>query len=336
MTREQRRAGGMLRSMIAPWSAAACLALAGCAAALPFGAGSALHVDVPIRQAGVNAAPAGHPFKLALADFVDGRPGSPGRRIGDIRATVRDMHGTELLLDQDVSDLIAAAVKRQLNADGIDVVAPGAPADVDLAGTIRAFSLNIAGRDERQIAVDAMLRDRASGRTVWAGALSANDDRYAGVAGNSRASIAAYLGEGVAGIAADLSTTIRSRMAAHPPQPTPSPRSATDALPAAVSAPVPSTATDQKATSDAHVAPAAQDRAATRGQAGKFVLRSTPARAQVYVGEVYYGLTPLEVSLPIGVNTVSVRLKGHRTVIEKVSIRPEETTELELDFERER
>jgi hypothetical protein len=100
------------------WMKVACVAgllLAGGCSRLPAmpdslrlmpGSGT-IHVEVP------GAVPSpdpvrfqGRPVNLAVRDFADARPGTPGRGVGKISATVRDMHATELSIDQDVAPLL--------------------------------------------------------------------------------------------------------------------------------------------------------------------------------------------------------------------------------------
>jgi hypothetical protein len=70
-----------------------------------------------------------------------------------------------------------------------------------------------------------------------------------------------------------------------------------------------------------------------RLQKGRLVITSEPPRAKVYIGDIYYGLTPLEVEIEPGVLTIILRSKGYRTVRERVSVRPEDVTEMEVELE---
>ncbi|PIU17493.1 MAG: hypothetical protein COT19_00545, partial [Gallionellales bacterium CG08_land_8_20_14_0_20_59_87] len=67
---------------------------------------------------------------------------------------------------------------------------------------------------------------------------------------------------------------------------------------------------------------------------GTLVLNSTPARAKVYVEDVYYGLTPLRIDLPPGIYPVRLELEGYKSVAEKVSVRSEDHTELEMKLRK--
>jgi hypothetical protein len=67
---------------------------------------------------------------------------------------------------------------------------------------------------------------------------------------------------------------------------------------------------------------------------GMLALSTKPARAKVYLGGVYFGLTPLRVEIEAGIHSLEVKLDGYKTASEKVSVRKDETTELELVLER--
>ena len=66
---------------------------------------------------------------------------------------------------------------------------------------------------------------------------------------------------------------------------------------------------------------------------GFLQLSSKPSRAKVYIDEVYYGMTPLRIELPVGVHSVSVRKAAYRSSTEKVSVRKGETTEMEVELQ---
>ncbi|MBI4986143.1 MAG: PEGA domain-containing protein [Rhodocyclales bacterium] len=293
---------------------------------------STLHVDVPVKPGAIPMQRAGRSLSLAVADFADGRAGKPGRKVGDIKTTVINMHATEMVLDQDIPALLSTAARAQLAADGFRLEGAGAAVDFALSGVVKSFSLNIAGRDERLIAVDATLREGAAGDIVWAGVITAKDDRYAGVSGNSRGSIVEYLGEGVSDFSAKLSAVVRENLARSYPKTiavnqsptasdipgvttlhTPVVREKTAAaetpkavaLPMAVAAPAP--------------APAPAPVAAAN--VGYLSIYSSPSRAKVYVDDVYFGMAPLKVELPAGVSLLRFKLDGYKAVTEKVSVR---------------
>ncbi len=307
---------------------AAMLAAGGCAgvpsmpsAARIFSSSGTIHVDVP--AAAPSAAPAGvagGAVSIAVREFSDARAGSPGRKVGNIRATVRDMHATELAIDQDVSSLLTGAAKSRLAAEGFRVVGSGEPADFVLDAAVRTFSLDIAGRDELAIVADATLR--SGPQVAWKGEITERSDRYAGVSGNSSASIAEYLGEGVAAFAGKLGAAVKAGTAGAPGRPagTRAPEPARPAAP-----------TPQAASEPAR--PAAREPVQPAGT-GRLWVHTKPARAKVYIDQVYFGLSPLKVELPPGIVQLRLVLDGFRTLDEKVSVRTGDTTEVEASLEK--
>lgn len=309
---------------------AACLLLAaGCSRlpAVPGWSGSGpgpasgeIHVEVATptpRDATSTQVPG---WSVSLAAFSDARPGNPGRRLGGIRATVRDMHATELVLDQDVAPLLAKAAEAQLAAEGFRVAPPGQAADYRLEGVIRTFTLEVAGRDELAIAVDATLRTGTDGRVAWHGTVKEESSRFAGVMGNSRGSIAEHLSDGVGDFSGKLAAAVRKAVAAVPPRTAQAP------------VPVPAVA----AAEATPVAAAMPERVGARhaGPAGRLRVITSPPRARIHVGDVYYGLSPLDIELPAGIVQLRVSAAGYRPVSEKVSVRSGETTEWEFALEK--
>ena len=322
----------MKSGLIAGLAAAAVLAACG---GMPFGGaagGGELHVEPQVEAGGRPLLRAGQPLRARVATFVDERGKSP-RKLGDIRAIVRGIYGTELKLDRDVATLVGEVTRAQLAADGLRLVDAGGEADIVVEGVVKAFSLDVAGRDERNIRIEVSLVDGASGKLLWAGAIADRDDRYAGVNGNSRASIAAYLDEGVANYATRLGAVL------HEILPKIYPDAVESARPAAHTA-VPGVTTLQAPVAPSVVVPPAPIAApvakpTSAATTGHFVVQTMPPRARVYVGDVYQGMTPLRLELPVGVATIGLRLGGYRSVTEKVAIRAGETIELELALEKQ-
>jgi len=305
---------------------------------------SVLHLEVAPSPGATPLLRNGQTVSLTVTEFADARPAPRGRKLGDIKATVTNMHGSEVALDQDVTSFLSAAAREQLTADGLRLVGAAEPADFRLSGTVKAFALNVAGRDERVIAVEATLREGRSGDIIWSGLVSEKGDRYAGVTGNSRTTIIEYLSEGVSEFAGKLSAAVRDGMAKSYPRSivvgqtksistipgvttlhAPSSRDEPAALPAAP-APVPAAL----ASPDLRPAPPP----ASGPAAGYVSVYSIPARAKVYVEDVYYGVAPIKIEMPVGVGRLRFKLDGHKPATEKVAIRRGEVTELEVKLEK--
>lgn len=65
---------------------------------------------------------------------------------------------------------------------------------------------------------------------------------------------------------------------------------------------------------------------------GWLLVTTTPARAGVYVNDIYFGLTPIEIDLAPGIYTVRIEREGYKSVQQKVSVRGNVMTELPVVF----
>ena len=261
------------------------------------------------------------PIVLRVAGYTDARPTTPSNKIGDINATVFDMFDAQLLM-QDISGTVTAALKNQLGASGFQTIMDGdktaaGGVDFEIFGVIREFSMNIGGRDEVSIVVETTLRDVRSGDVVWSGAVAEKANRYAGVTGNTRHSITRYLSGALAKV------TIKTR----------------DAISASIMHAYPESFAQMAAAGDATpgvtvwVAPSGHgttSQATHHGMTGQLAMTTLPARAKVYVADVYYGLSPLKLELEPGIYTINFKLDAFKTATEKVSVRQGETTQLEI------
>lgn len=252
------------------------------------------------------------PVSVLVTDFKDARdikPGADPRTIGRIGTTVFDINWYELTLAKDPAALVTEAFAKELTASGYEVKGEGT-ADFVLTGELREFRLDIVSRDRIAVAFQAEIRERETGRVVWSGVVAEKEDRYAGVTGNSRASIARYinatLSKVVGGVVAGAAPKIAdTRTAYRPPAPAPEQAPAIERL-----------------------------KKAPEGT-GRLVLSTSPGRAKVYIGGVYYGLTPLSLDLDPGIYEVTVKSKGYKDSGERVSVRRGEFTELEMELEGE-
>lgn len=255
----------------------------------------------------------GQPVVVALAPVVDARGGRPGRRLGSTEAVVFGVHGRELVLARDATELVDALLREQLRAQGYTVVVPPQRADLQLEITLQALSLQVAARDARHFALRGSLRRQSDGQLLWSGLLERQDDRFAGVAGNDRAALEQFLGEGLADVASRLVLALRQPLAAPSMAPVAAAPVAARPAPPPVARPAP---------------------AEPPALLGYVAVSTVPARARVYVGDVYHGLTPMTVELPAGVSQLHIKLDGWRSVSEKVAVRRGATVELELQLQR--
>lgn len=238
------------------------------------------------------------PVRVSVAPVIDTRGVADPKKIGKIDATIADMNATELVLSEEPARLVEKALSEELKAAGF-VVSDAKEAELILASSIKSFRLDVGGRDEVEIAIDAAL-EKSGGGAVWTGTFAFKKERYAGVMGNSRGTIERLVNGA-------LSTALRkgvSEMVA---------------------------AVDKPSVNAERPSKEAVDTAGT----GRLVISSAPARAKVYIDEVYYGLTPLSLDLKPGIHDINVSQKGFRDSKERVSVRSGETTELEATLDKE-
>ncbi|NOT66272.1 MAG: PEGA domain-containing protein [Methylotenera sp.] len=288
-----------------------------------------IHVEVPDRPATMALQRTGKDIVLLVPDYIDTRANKKSRRVGGISTTVVNMYGDEFFLDQEITTLLSAAVRKQLTNSGFKVVTQATSAyDFELIGAIGNFSLNIADRDKLNIAVETTVMDGKTGKVLWSGIISEISDRFAGVSGNTRSSIEEYLGNGVAEFSVKTSASIKENLAGSYPLTMKVGQSKT------VSS-VPGVTTLQAVVdleSKPELAVADSPIASTQVGVGHFSVTTFPARAKVYVNDVYYGMSPLKLAFDPSIYALRFELEGYKAVTEKVSVRRGETTELEIKF----
>src|SRR3990170_3097960 len=278
-----------------------------CVAALFFfGCGGPLSVNYGAKK--------GASFKLRsppavfLKPYLDLRSEKNPRRIGTVTATVADMTGNELILSQDVSTLVTSAFREELLAAGFNVPDVEETADYIMTGEIREFSLNIGPRDRIAIEVFTVLKEKDTGRIIWSGVEKEEGDRYAGVMGNSRRTINDYIVRSLSMVARK---TIEESGNSIPP------------------------ARFEKDVENKPQQRQPAQKEDTEKGAGSISISTSPGRAKVYIGDVYYGLSPVKIDIPPGIYEVRLVLRGYTEQKEKVSIRAGYTTELEAVFTKE-
>jgi len=246
------------------------------------------------------------PVSVFIAGLADGRSAADlekPREIGIINATVFDISGNRLVIANDPAALVTVALGKEFAAAGYDVKTEAAEADLVLEGELKEFRLDIVDRDRIAIEVNASVKDRATGAAIWSGKAAERSDRYAGVMGNSKATIEKYINASLAKVAGSIVVRTTAKVAdlrlARAPEKTPQ---------------------------------AVEEKQPPMTASGAMSIKTTPARAKIYIGGVYYGLTPLTLELPAGVYGLEIKQKGYRDASEKVSVRKGETTEVEMEL----
>lgn len=265
---------------------------------------------------------------LRFNQYNDQRQVANPRFLGKIEARVFGISGNELILDQDVAVIATAAIKKRFDDEGFQVLegSDSNHALFEVSGVIKELALNVKNRDDISISIETTLKDAATGKVVWSGLVTEKNDRFAGVSGNSKADVDAYLTKGLRVVSGKTVEAISaSLMAARPDlfNQTPGTKAikGVDVYVAPPSAP-PAMPAVQADTPPAKVA------------TGLLSVNTNPPRAKVYLNGVYFGLSPLRSEIEPGIHDVVVKLKGYKTVTERVSVRKGDNTELELSLDR--
>lgn len=298
--------------------------LAGCANMMD----DVVHVSAS-EKANPNASKIKYLASIRIAGYVDGRTERNPRKIGVSEVRVLGLSGKDIILDRDVTDVVADSMRKRLDDAGIRVLAKDdASALFELSGVIKELKYDVKSRDYVSIKVETTLKEVATGKVLWSGEVEQKEDRFAGVSGNSKSDIADYLKREVGVVTGKTSEALNSLLVATRPELfnlTPGEKLipgvkvlvAPEASPHVLPAPVMPAANEQQ----------------TSSENGVLVLDTEPSRAKVYLDGVYFGLSPLRAEVASGVHEVVVKLKGHKNASEKISIRKAEKTELDLTLE---
>jgi hypothetical protein len=264
-----------------------------------------------------NARQQKYPVLVRLAAYEDKRDVSDPHLIGVATARVLGMSGKDIMLDSEVATVVASSMKKRLSDDGLQFVEAD-KAQYQLGGVVKVLSVDVKDRDHLNIAIESTLTETASGRVIWSGVVTEKQERYAGVMGNSKGDVAAFLRIGLKTVSHKTSESILSVLMATRPELFGVAGVATAAPGVTVYADTPLPTIPPAAI--------AKSVAAT----GKLVLTSAPDNVKVYVDDVYYGLTPLEAEMAAGIYQLRFELDGYAKSSEKVSVRRGDRTELKV------
>ena len=277
---------------------------------------------------------------LRVNKYVDQRKSANPRLLGVNTQRVIGVSDNQLLLDQEISNLVTADIKKRFDSEGYQVL-EGSSADramFEVSGVIKDLTLNVKERDEINIVIETTLKEVESGKVVWSGMVMEKNDRFAGVAGNNKDDILAYLNKELRIVSTKTVEAISSSLMASrselfnlTPGTKPIPGVTVYVAPTAAkhSPAAPSTYGAQPGS-----APPPAYTPQASATAGLLQVNTNPPRAKVYLDGVYYGMSPLRMEMEPGVHAISVKLEGYKMVTEKVSVRRGDNTEMELNLER--
>jgi len=290
-----------------------------------FEPGNELHVRLSDKPS-PGAREQKYPVTVRIAPYKDGRSGVDPRQVGVSTARIMGVTGKQLVLDQEAVTLLGGVMRKQLGDAGLQMLGAEAKnAQFQLTGSIKTLSVEIRERDYLHIVIESTLTEVASGQVIWSGVVAEKQERYAGSSGNTKGDVVHFLRNGLQVVADKTAESLLSVLMSTRPE--------LFGLNAAVKpvAGVTVNAVAAPASAPYMPSPAAVANAVTQGA---LLLSSVPSRAKVYVDDVYYGLTPLRLDLAPGIYPVRMELEGYKSMAEKVSVRSEDHTELEMKLRK--
>ena len=267
---------------------------------------------------------------VRVANYQDQRKVNNSRYLGQMTAQVSGISGPELLTDQDVALVATVAMKTRFDAEGFQVIEGAGPAIFEVSGVVKALTLNIKDRDDITIAIETTLKELATGKVVWSALVTEKANRFAGVSGDSKEDVMAYLNKELRIVTTKTVEAISASLMASRPELfnlTPG----THPIPGVTVLVAPPQA---KTVSAAPVIAVQEPIATYHPQAGDknglLLVNTNPSRANVYLDGVYYGLSPLHLEIEPGIHAMSVKLTGYNMFSEKVSVRRGDNTEVNV------
>ena len=108
---------------------------------------------------------------------------------------IRGVDGDQLLIDQEIANIVTVAIKKRFDGEGYQVLEGSSASNAlfEVSGAIKDLTLNVKERDEINIAIETTLKEVATGKVVWSGLVMEKNDRFAGVSGNNKDDVIAYL-----------------------------------------------------------------------------------------------------------------------------------------------
>jgi len=279
---------------------------------------------------------------LRVNKYADQRKLNNPRLLGITTQRVRGVDGDQLLLDQEIANIVTVAIKKRFDGEGYQVLEGSSASNAlfEVSGVIKDLTLNVKERDEINIAIETTLKEVATGKVVWSGLVMEKNDRFAGVSGNNKDDVLAYLNKELRIASNKTVEAVSASLMASRPElfnltagTKPIPGVTVYVAPAAAKPAPAATVTPYGAQPGAAAPPPAYMPRAS-ATAGLLLVNTNPQRAKVYLDGVYYGLSPLRLEMEPGVHAISVKLEGYKMITEKVSVRKGDNTEMELNLDR--
>lgn len=241
-------------------------------------------------------------FIAAIAPYKDERKQVDRKKLGNITSPVFGIDSTELILKKDIADFVTDAFKEQLQLAGFKTMVEDNIQDSDILiqGSVKAFSLDIGPKDTIEIEIETTAKDAKSGNILWSGSAIEKNERFAGVMGNTKETIAKYISSSLARVVKKTLTDIASAIEKTRPK-------SVEAVKEEI----------------------------ILGSEGRLSLSSVPSKTRVFIDDVYYGFTPITINLAPGIYTVNFKMDGFKKVAQKIAVRKGRVTEFTVVMEKE-
>ena len=279
---------------------------------------------------------------LRVNKYADQRKLNNPRLLGITTQRVRGVDGDQLLLDQEIANIVTVAIKKRFDGEGYQVLEGSSASNAlfEVSGVIKDLTLNVKERDEINIAIETTLKEVATGKVVWSGLVMEKNDRFAGVSGNNKDDVIAYLNKELRIASNKTVEAVSASLMASRPElfnltagTKPIPGVTVYVAPAAAK-PAPAASVTPYGAQPGTTTPPSSYMPRASATTGLLLVNTNPQRAKVYLDGVYYGLSPLRLEMEPGVHAISVKLEGYKMITEKVSVRKGDNTEMELNLDR--
>ncbi len=225
------------------------------------------------------------------------------KNIGTLQSTVLNMWGKKLHLSDDPSFIIREGLIREFIASGFNVRDSATEnAEYILQGTLLRFRLDIASKDNIDIALRLLVIRARDKKILRSKVVKVSDSIYAGVSGDSRKSIAKYISKSLEiifkKIVKDTERVISVR------------------------------ALRQGTVKSSHNKENA-DYKEKSSLAGTLSIVTTPSRTKIYLNGIYYGLSPMRLLLKPGIYKLLIKKDGFFEYREKIAVDRGRKTEVE-------
>lgn len=244
------------------------------------------------------------PVSILLVPYKDERH-VKSKKIGDITSPVFGIDSTEIILDREPAEIVTDAFKEQLKLAGFNVKvadngASAPDADILMEGSLKAFKLDIGPKDDIEIEMETRLTDLKNKNILWSGKVQEKNSRFAGTMGNTKDTVSRYIASSLAKVVKETLTETAPAIEKIKPH---------------------------------SVEPVKEEM--ILGSDGRLTLTTIPPQSQVFIDDVYYGLSPITIDIAPGVYTVSFKLTGFKNSAQKIAVRKGRITEFSAILEKE-